>query len=126
MATPVITRSTLRNGIWEGRIETAEGAEPAVEVCLGERALPGLSLRPDGAGSWELSVAIPADCISDGVQTFVIRERESGLPAGHFTLVAGAAAEDDLRAEIALLRAEIDMLKQAFRRHVAAAAPDGA
>ena len=35
-----------------------------------------------------------------------------------FTLVAGVPLEEDLRAEISLLRAELDLLKKAFRRHV--------
>ena len=33
------------------------------------------------------------------------------------TIVTGVAMEDDVRAEIDLLRAELDMLKRAFRRH---------
>ena len=36
---------------------------------------------------------------------------------GSFTLIAGEALGDDLRAEVSLLRAELDMLKRAFRRH---------
>ena len=39
------------------------------------------------------------------------------LILGDFTLMAGDAVADDLRAEVELLRAELDMLKRAFRRH---------
>jgi hypothetical protein len=34
-----------------------------------------------------------------------------------FTLIAGDVLGDDIRAEVDLLRAELDMLKRAFRRH---------
>ena len=32
-------------------------------------------------------------------------------------MITGEPVEDDLRGEIDLLRAELDMLKRAFRRH---------
>jgi len=41
----------------------------------------------------------------------------SGDKLGHFTIITGVAMEDDIRAEMDLLRAELDMLKRAFRRH---------
>ncbi|MDA8740151.1 hypothetical protein N9M73_03340 [Rhodobacteraceae bacterium] len=36
-----------------------------------------------------------------------------------FTLIGGDLVDQDLRAEIDLLRAELDLLKRAFRRHCA-------
>jgi len=54
------------------------------------------------------------------VQTFLIREAEGGETLAHFTIVAGAAADADMRAELDLMRAELDMLKKAFRRYCAA------
>jgi hypothetical protein len=36
---------------------------------------------------------------------------------GSFSIVAGDALAEDIRAELSLLRAELDMLKKAFRRH---------
>ncbi|MCV2864109.1 hypothetical protein [Defluviimonas sp. WL0075] len=115
-----VTSSTLKAGLWEGAIETDSDAEPALEVCLGARVLGGLSLEPTGRGRWMARLPIPADCISDGVQTFVIRARGDGLPVAQFTIIAGQPADEDLRAELALLRAELDMLKQTVRRHLAA------
>ena len=64
-------------------------------------------------------VPVPPDLLSEGVQTFLIRRK--GGPEEpvltHFTIITGVAMEDDLRAEFDLLRAELDMLKRAFRRH---------
>jgi hypothetical protein len=44
-------------------------------------------------------------------------QRETGETLAHFTIITGVPMEDDLRAEVDLLRAELDMLKRAFRRH---------
>ena len=63
------------------------------------------------------SVPIPTALLSDGVQTFLVRDPATGATLGHFTIVTGVPLEDDIRAEIDLLRAELDMLKKAFRRH---------
>jgi len=60
---------------------------------------------------------IPAETLSDGVQTFVLRAPGTAEALGRFVIVAGAPLDDDLRAEIDLLRAELDLLKSAFRRH---------
>ncbi len=67
--------------------------------------------------SWHVSVPIPVDRIADGVQTFVIRDRREDMLLGSFSIVAGDALAEDIRAELSLLRAELDMLKKAFRRH---------
>lgn len=40
-----------------------------------------------------------------------------GVTLARFTLVAGQALEEDIRAELNLLRAELDLLKRAFQRH---------
>ena len=51
------------------------------------------------------------------MQTVVIADAETGEAEATVSLVAGEALAGDLRAEIDLLRAELDMLKRAFRRH---------
>jgi hypothetical protein len=60
---------------------------------------------------------VPVELLSEGVQTFLIRNTMTGEKLLHFTVITGVAMEDDLRAEVDLLRAELDMLKRAFRRH---------
>ena len=64
-----------------------------------------------------LSVPIPPDAIADGVQTLLIIDASRKEQIGHITLLAGDVLGDDIRAEMDLLRAELDMLKRAFRRH---------
>ncbi|MFZ5749697.1 MAG: hypothetical protein ACOY5U_01375 [Pseudomonadota bacterium] len=43
----------------------------------------------------------------------------SGGTLASFVVIGGAPVEADLRAEVELLRAELDLLKRAFRRHCA-------
>jgi hypothetical protein len=107
----------LRAGVWEAVL--ASDAEPAVEGLHQGIILPGLTVvalagRP---GEWLLRLPVPVERLEDGVQTFVLRATD-GRTLGHFTIVSGVPLEADLRAEIDLLRAELDLLKRAFRRHV--------
>ena len=112
-----LTKTRIRAGIWEG-VLTADTA-PEVEVTLLEKPIAGVSVAalPDHPGNWLVRVPIPAEALSEGVQTFLIRRKSDGETLSHFTIITGVAMEDDLRAEIDLLRAELDMLKRAFRRH---------
>jgi hypothetical protein len=95
-----------------------DAAPPEIEVTHLQKPLDGIEVtaRPD-SGDWVVRVPVPADRIADGVQTFVIRDRDSDAVLDSFALVAGDALAFDLRAEIALLREELDLLKRAFRRH---------
>ena len=104
----------IREGVWQGTLGGSSGA-PDVEMVQGTRVLPGLTVAPEAEG-WSVRVPVPATAISDGVLTFLLRDRASGEVLGHFTLIAGVTPQEDIRAEIDLLRAEIDMLKRAFRR----------
>lgn len=118
MAGPQLTQTRIRAGVWEGNL-TGVDAVPPLEVLHLEQVLPGLTVTevPGRAGNWLVRVPIPAEVLSEGVQTFVIRAVGSDETLAHFTVVTGVALEDDLRAEIDLLRAELDLLKRAFRRH---------
>ena len=120
MAEPVLTETRIRAGVWQGVLRTVPGTPtPEVEVMHHERRVEGATLAPvpDRPGHWALQVPVPAHLLSDGVQTFVIRQSGGGATLGHFSIIAGAEGGDDLRAEVDLLRAELDLLKRAFRRH---------
>jgi hypothetical protein len=112
-----LTKTQLRSGIWEGELSGAGETEPNLTVThLGE-AIDGLELTQDAAHDvWRVSVPVPLRLISDGVQTFIISDEQNNT-LDSFTLISGRALAEDMRAEIALLRSELDMLKQSFRRH---------
>lgn len=114
-----LTKTRMKEGVWEGllRRQGEEGGPPDILATLDEKPVPGVEVIPDQKGGWLLRVPVPAEAIADGVQTVLIRDAAADEKLGAFTLIAGEALEDDIRAEIELLRAELDMLKRAFRRH---------
>lgn len=111
----MLEESRIRAGHWEG-VWTGP-ADPALTVSHLGQDLPGLSCTPIEGGSWRLDLPIPVELLSDGIQTFLVRAGTETV--GTFTIVAGQPLDEDLRAEIELLRAELDLLKRAFRRHCA-------
>ncbi|WP_135505976.1 hypothetical protein [Roseovarius aestuariivivens] len=116
-----LTKTRLFEGVWEG-VLTPEGdmpsGKPEIAVTHLQEAVPGVELieKPDEK-LWVLRVPIPADRIADGVQTFLITESTTGETLGSFALLSGDALSYDIRAEVTLLREELDLLKRAFRRH---------
>lgn len=118
MADMKLTKTRVRAGVWEG-VLAVEGGKPALDVLHLDQKLPGLTLTeiPGQTGSYAVRLPIPAAILSEGVQTFLFQNPATGEKLGHFTIITGVAMEDDLRAEVDLLRAELDTLKRAFRRH---------
>jgi len=83
-----------------------------------DKPIDGVAVTENAeAGHWLLQIAIPVETIADGVQTFLINDATNSERLDSFTLVAGETLADDIRPEVDLLRAELDMLKRAFRRH---------
>lgn len=115
----ILTKTRIASGIWEGLLSTIPDTEPQILVTHLEKELIGIELAEvqGERGLWRLRVPIPADVLSDGVQTFLIQDRLTGSRLSEFTIVTGEPLENDIRAELDLLRAELDMLKRAFRRH---------
>ena len=118
MSEITLTKTRIRAGIWEGVLTGSPGT-PAIEVMHLEHPVAGVTVAavPERPGDWLVRVPVPLEALSEGVQTFLIRDAGTGEKLQHFTIITGVAMEDDLRAEIDLLRAELDMLKRAFRRH---------
>ena len=113
-----LINTRIRAGIWEGLL-IGQANAPQIEVVHLDVPLKDVRVTADTAqpGQWAVQVPIPLQALSDGVQTFVIRDASTGTKLAHFTVIAGAALEDDIRSELDLLRAELDLLKRAFRRH---------
>lgn len=120
MSELTLAKIRLRNGVWEGRVTGAPttGRRPDIRVTHLDQQIENVELTEGSDSSfWDIKIPIPASAIVDGVQTFLIYDHETDTKLGDFSLIAGEAVSDDLRAEVELLRAELDMLKRAFRRH---------
>lgn len=114
-----LVESRIWGGRWVGLVQLAKGAAatPEFEVTRDGTPLSGLIVTPMEAGAIRLELALPADIVNDGVQVFLVGFQGDGAALGRFVLFAGQPAEGDSVAEIALLRAELELLKAAFRRH---------
>lgn len=120
MSTLTLVKTRLFQGVWEGVLTSDGGnrSQPAIRVTHLERPVDGVEVTENREqGHWVVRVPIPAELITDGVQSFVIADASTGETLQSFAILAGEALGDDIRAEMDLLRAELDMLKRAFRRH---------
>lgn len=112
-----LTQTRIVTGVWEGALSGVSGDPPAIEALHQGQILDGVVVTalPDIPGRHVVRVPIPPSILSEGVQTVLLQS--DGVVLAQFTLVAGVPLEEDLRAEISLLRAELDLLKRSFRRH---------
>lgn len=131
MSADAVTLEALRlaDGLWEGDL-VLKGEFDAVPelkaVWLGQ-PVDGLTVRPgDHSGRFRVTVRLPLGMVSDGVQTMQILRADTEEVLGRVTLIAGEILADDLRAEVATLRAELDQVKSVLRRHLAGPNPDDA
>ncbi len=112
-----IINTQLKAGIWQGDLIGAGSMAPTLNMTHEGKTLADITAMHDADRDvWQISVPIPAAIISDGLQTFLVIDGQSNTLAS-FSLLAGDPPAEDLRAEISLLRAELDMLKKAFRLH---------
>ncbi|MEJ2036529.1 MAG: hypothetical protein P8X69_10910 [Maritimibacter sp.] len=74
-----LTKTRIQAGIWEG-VLTGAAHVPELEVSYQAQVLDGFTLRedPEEDGRYLLQVPIPAELLSEGVQTFVIAENAAG------------------------------------------------
>ncbi len=109
----------LQDGIWRARI-SGKGAEldRFAVTYLGD-PVADVAIVPDiRKGMSQLAVPVPMSAISEGVHTFLVHDTRSGKRLASFTLMAGDLLDADVRAEIDVLRSELEVLKRALRRHV--------
>lgn len=121
MADLTLTKTRIQAGQYEGLLKAdVEGNYfPELKAFHLEQEVVELSVSEDATldKTWHVKLNIPREVLTDGVQTFVIMDQKTEATLDSFTIITGEPLDDDLRAEIDLLRAELDMLKKAFRRH---------
>lgn len=121
MAELKLSKAAILQGVWTGElVAKADGNYwPELEVTHVDEPVPVVEVA-QAAGrrdAWTIRIPIPAAALSEGIQTILTRAGRTGARLGCFAVLTDAPAEDDIRAEVDLLRAELDMLKRAFRRH---------
>jgi len=114
-----LVRVSLKGGRYEGLLtsETPAGVEAVYDGAVVAQA--EITPNPAEPDSFRVALSLPVDVISEGVQVINLRSAVNGAILDKITLMAGEALDEDIRAEIALLRDELELLKRAFRRHAA-------
>ncbi|MCQ0971335.1 hypothetical protein MLD63_12970 [Paracoccus sp. TK19116] len=117
----------LVDGRWGGLL-TAKSAPRRVLLIHEGVAVAQADVVAAGDDLWRVTVALPATVLRDGTQSLLLVADAGGpdasadmaLPGSEvlsrLVLLAGRPLEQDLQAEIALIRAELDLLKREFRR----------
>lgn len=110
--------SRIEHGRWEAELEIQNAETPVVELIhRGECIAEAPARSADGQGRWQVSLDLPAHLMSDRTQTCLVRLKGQPEVIGRFAILAGEALEGDIFAELEALRAELDLLGRAFRRH---------
>ncbi|MFD1880130.1 hypothetical protein [Paracoccus pacificus] len=112
----------IRDGVWRGRL-TAGAPPQRLVVTLNGRPVSEASVTAADK-DWDIAAPLPAAAIQDGIQTFLLVETRQGADAeaisgqslGQVSVIAGQPLDQDLVAEIATLRAELDLVKRELRR----------
>lgn len=115
-----LTRTSLKAGRYQA-VLTSPATPPVIEAVHLEKVIgtAEVSADADRPGHYRIGFDIPGIVMSDGVQVVALRSAADGTVLDRVTILSGAPLDEDIRAEVALLREELEMLKAAFRRHVA-------
>ena len=109
----------VSGGCWTGALQA--DSQPA-GLCVVQRGkvVAQARLRDAGPGLWSVAADLPGAVIDRGAHGLLLVAGDPDQPGSvvlaRLTLVAGAVAGDELLAEVAQLRAELDLLKREFRR----------
>ena len=114
-----IEPTRFAEGIWRALLSQPSDLKappPKIEVLLQGSPIRGVRVDPlNMENCYELSVPIPPEAIGSGTYMLLIVEQGSSKVLARIVLSGGDLNGEDLRAEIAELRAEIDLLKRLFR-----------
>ena len=110
-------------GCWTGALQ-ADRPPADLRVVHRGKVVAQAVLQDAGPRLWSVMADLPAEVIDRGAHGLLLMAGNTVL--ARLTLIAGAVAGDDLLAEVAQLRAELDLLKREFRRFAAAAGQAGA
>ena len=114
-----IEPTRFAEGIWRALLSQPSDLKappPKIEVLLQRSPIRGVRVDPlNMENCYELSVPIPPEAIGSGTYMLLIVEQGSSKVLSRIVLSGGDLNGEDLRAEMAELRAEIDLLKRLFR-----------
>lgn len=110
----------LEAGIAHGAVLLPAGRPGALAIELlhrGKAVARAEAVAEGETGIAPFALALPPEILADGLQTVTLRLRDAPDIQAHLSIVAGSALDGDLATELDQLRAEVELLKAAFRRH---------
>ena len=115
-----LTHSRTMKGTWQAHLTEVGTGEPRVEVrCDGEKLGGATLAQIEGRqGAWQLDQPLPAEILSDEGALISVVDLASGNVIGMLQISVGAEIGDDLAAEVARLRDELELLKEVVRRQL--------
>lgn len=119
MSAYTIVSKSLQAGLWTVLVKPGNPASaPKVAATHQGNPVAGVEVTPaEEKGLWTVQVPVRASLLSDGVHTVLLVDTATDTTLDKLVMICGEDLSDDIRAEVDLLRAELDMLKRAFRRH---------
>lgn len=114
MSDLILADLTIRRGAILARL-SGSSQPPRVAVVLEGTALAVAEVTADGP-DWHMSAPLPMDVLSDGARALALVDQDRDEVLATLPVSLGEAYADDLRAEVEMLRAELDLLKKAVRR----------
>ncbi|WP_265502120.1 hypothetical protein [Paracoccus beibuensis] len=124
---PIFEDHGLRGGVWRGCLRGTQAPARVVLVQHGEIMAEVVPVA-DGPDAWHVELGLPAEVLTSGVQTLLLKAEEGARGEGlrpdgrvlaRLVLLAGQPLDEDLMAEIATLRAELELVKRELRRFAA-------
>ncbi|RED14067.1 hypothetical protein [Pontivivens insulae] len=111
-------RIWLDKGVLRGILHET-GFTP-IEVVLGERVLcsPVPRPAPEQDKSLIFEADLPADTFSDGFGVLALRRVGEAEPLATLPFFVGDALTESLPGEVAMLRAELDLIKSVLRQRL--------
>lgn len=113
-----LTPQGLHDGLWTGVLtsDTARKDPPPLQVVLGDTpARPVDSITQTAPNAWDIKVALPASLMSNTPQCCIFLD-PGGPGILHSFVVTSGPLGDDLAAEMAQMRAEMDLMKRLLRQ----------
>jgi hypothetical protein len=109
----------FQSGVWEGRLTARDTVADAPDLRLlqdgHDHPAPRVTAAAGTPDAWDVRVKIPVSALGDGIRVFLVTDAASGAVLMRLPVLAGEDLADDLRAEVAVLRAELDQLRGAFQ-----------
>lgn len=109
----------LSAGCWSGAVQ-AEAPPPDLWLVHRGKAVAQAAVGSAGPGLWSVAVDLPGTVIDRGAHGLLLVAGDPDRPGSpvlaRLTLVAGSVAGEELLAEVAQLRAELDLVKRELRR----------